>query len=118
MLVVVLVLVVVLALLAGVHYYVWRRLVRDVTVRGGAARRTGTAAIVVLPLLSFAALSAGRAGTPFVLQQILAWPGFLWLALLLYVVLFLLVGELVRPLLLRALNRRATVQEPATETPA
>ncbi|MFE6227246.1 metallophosphoesterase [Streptomyces sp. NPDC057854] len=99
-------LVVVLALLGAVHWYVWRRLVRDVTVPGGTARRLGTGLVVVLPLLSVAALVSGRAGLPFAVQQAVAWPGFLWLALLLYVVLALLVGEAVRPLLHRVLARR------------
>ncbi|MER7106603.1 metallophosphoesterase [Streptomyces sp. NPDC000229] len=105
--VVLLVLVGAVVLLAAVHWYVWRRLVRDVTVPGSAARRLGTVALVVLPLLSLGALTAGRAGAPFRLQQVVAWPGFMWLALLLYVVLALVVGEAVRPLLRRALDRRA-----------
>ncbi|MFC8917465.1 metallophosphoesterase [Streptomyces sp. NPDC057116] len=112
MLVVLLVFVVVLALLAAVHWYVWRRLVRDVTRPGGVARRVGTVALVVLPLLSVGALTAGRAGAPFRLQQAVAWPGYLWLALLLYVVLALLVGEAVRPLLRRVLERRAASARP------
>ncbi|WP_443077201.1 metallophosphoesterase [Streptomyces sp. SP18CS02] len=98
------------ALLAGVHWYVWLRLVRDVTVPGGTARRAGTVAAVVLPLLSVGALTSGRAGAPFGVQQVLAWPGFLWLALLLYVVLALVAGEAVRPLLRRRLERRAGAQ--------
>ncbi|MER7520006.1 metallophosphoesterase [Streptomyces sp. NPDC126499] len=102
-----LVLVVVLALLGAVHWYVWRRLVRDLTAPGGVARRIGTAAAVVLPLLSVAALVSGRAGAPFVLQQTVAWPGFLWLALLLYVTLALAVTEPLRPLLRRWAARRA-----------
>ncbi|KKZ69388.1 membrane protein, partial [Streptomyces showdoensis] len=102
-----LVLVVVLALLGAVHWYVWRRLVRDLTAPGGRARRAGTAAAVALPLLSLAALVSGRAGAPFRLQQAVAWPGFLWLALLLYVTLALAVTEPLRPLLRRALARRA-----------
>ncbi|MEW2635734.1 hypothetical protein AB0903_29875, partial [Streptomyces sp. NPDC048389] len=105
--VVVLVIILVVALFAGVHWYVWRRLVRDTTARGGTARRVGTAAVWVLPLLSFAALVSGRAGAPFWLERILAWPGQLWLAVLLYLVMALLVGEAVRPLLRRALERRA-----------
>ncbi|MBP2584242.1 putative MPP superfamily phosphohydrolase [Streptomyces sp. PvR006] len=112
-----LVLIVVLAVLAAVHWYVWRRLVRDVTTRGSVPRRLGTVAVVVLPLLSFAALASSRAGAPFALQQVVAWPGFLWLALLLYVTLALLVGEAVRPLLLRWLGRRAQAAAPA-EAPA
>ncbi|MFE5549474.1 metallophosphoesterase [Streptomyces sp. NPDC056534] len=113
----VLVLIVVLAVLAAVHWYVWRRLVRDVTTRGSLPRRLGTVAVVALPLLSFAALTSSRAGAPFALQQVVAWPGFLWLALLLYVTLALLVGEAVRPLLRRLLERRAQAAAPA-EAPA
>ncbi|MFE6663185.1 metallophosphoesterase [Streptomyces sp. NPDC057697] len=97
----------VLALLAGVHRYLWRRLVGDTTARGSALRRTGTAAAYVLPLLSVGALVAGRAGAPFWLQRVLAWPGYLWLAAVLYLTLALLVGEAVRPLLRRALAGRA-----------
>ncbi|MGW7285398.1 metallophosphoesterase [Streptomyces sp. NPDC054847] len=104
--VVVLVIILVVSLLAGVHWYVWRRLVRDTTAPGGLARRLGTAAIWVLPLLSFAALTSGRVGAPFWLERVLAWPGYLWLAVLLYLVLALLVGEAVRPVLRRVLDRR------------
>ncbi|MFB7865303.1 metallophosphoesterase [Streptomyces sp. NPDC056069] len=107
MVVFLLVLVVVLALLVLVHRYVWRRLVRDLTEPGGVARRLGTAAAFLLPLLSLAALVSGRAGAPFVLQQVVAWPGFLWLALLLYLTLALVVTEPLRPLLRRWLARRA-----------
>ncbi|NUK70584.1 metallophosphoesterase [Streptomyces lunaelactis] len=105
--VVLLVVVVIVALLAGVHWYVWRRLVRDTTAPGGAARPAGTTAVWVLPLLSVGALVSGRAGAPFRLERVLAWPGYLWLAVLLYLVLALLVGEAVRPLLRRVLERRA-----------
>ncbi|NUS85317.1 MAG: metallophosphoesterase [Streptomyces sp.] len=96
----------VVGLLAGVHWYLWRRLVRDTTARGGRARRAGTVAAVVLPLISVGALVSGRAGAPFALQQVLAWPGYLWLALVLYLTLALLAGEAVRPLLRRWLERR------------
>ncbi|HEY9439725.1 MAG TPA: metallophosphoesterase, partial [Streptomyces sp.] len=96
----------ILALLAVVHRYVWRRLVGDTTVRGGFARRAGTAAAFLLPLLSIGALVSGRAGAPFWLQKMLAWPGYLWLAVLLYLTLALLAGEAVRPILRRPLARR------------
>ncbi|MFF8613341.1 metallophosphoesterase [Streptomyces sp. NPDC015350] len=99
--------VVVLALFGGVHRYLWCRLVRDTTAGGGVPRRVGTAAAVVLPLLSLGALVSGRAGAPFPLQQALAWPGYLWLAAVLYLTLALLVGEAVRPVLRRVLARRA-----------
>lgn len=103
----VLVAVAVLALLAGVHRYVWRRLVGDTTAPGSALRKAGTVAAWLLPLLSVGALVSGRAGAPFWLQRTLAWPGFLWLAALLYLTLALLVGEAVRPILRRVPARRA-----------
>ncbi|MFE2498338.1 metallophosphoesterase [Streptomyces scopuliridis] len=94
------------SLVAAAHWYLWRRLVRDTTSPGGLARRLGTVAAVVLPLLSVGAVVSGRSGMPFWAQQALAWPGYLWLAALLYLLLALLVGEVVRPLLRRLLERR------------
>ncbi|MGW5065873.1 metallophosphoesterase [Streptomyces cyaneofuscatus] len=102
----VLVALVVLALLASVHRYVWRRFVGDTTAPGSTLRKVGTVAAFALPLLSLGAMTSGRIGAPFWLQQVLAWPGFLWLAALLYLTLALLVGEFVRPVLLRVLARR------------
>ncbi|MER6143570.1 metallophosphoesterase [Streptomyces sparsogenes] len=96
----------VVGLLTGVHWYLWRRLVRDTTARGGRARRAGAVAAVVLPLISVGALVSGRAGAPFAVQRDLAWPGYLWLALVLYLTLALLAGEAIRPLLRRWLERR------------
>ncbi|WP_420168003.1 metallophosphoesterase [Streptomyces violaceoruber] len=104
---------VVLALLGAVHRYVWRRFVGDTTAPGSTLRRVGTVAAFVLPLLSLGAMTSGRVGAPFWLQQVLAWPGFLWLACLLYLTLALLVGEVVRPLLLRFLARRDARTETA-----
>ncbi|MEU3208024.1 metallophosphoesterase [Streptomyces cyaneofuscatus] len=111
----VLVALVVLALLASVHRYVWRRFVGDTTAPGSTLRKVGTVAAFVLPLLSLGAMTSGRIGAPFWLQQVLAWPGFLWLACLMYLTLALLVGEVVRPLLTRVLARRdATAAARAT----
>ncbi|MFI2616164.1 metallophosphoesterase [Streptomyces sp. NPDC018584] len=101
----------VLAAFAALHWYAWRRLVRDTTAGPGRARRAGTVVFVAGPLLMFAALVAGRAGAPFPLQRILAWPGYLWLALSLYLLLALLVGELVRPLLGRWIGRTRSGRE-------
>ncbi|MBA6439989.1 metallophosphoesterase [Streptomyces sp. GMR22] len=114
----VLIALVVVGLLTGVHWYVWRRLVRDTTARAGWARRTGTAAAFALPLISVGALIAGRAGAPFPLQRALAWPGYLWLALLLYLTLALLVGEAVRPLLRAWLGRSEPADGRLTDVPA
>ncbi|MEV6576956.1 metallophosphoesterase [Streptomyces sp. NPDC051582] len=106
----------VLALLVLVHRWLWVRLVRDTTRPGAAARRIGTALAFALPLLSLAALTAGRAGAPFWLQQSVAWPGYMWLAVLLYLSLAMLVAEPVRAVLL---GRRVSPR-PATDpdTPA
>jgi predicted MPP superfamily phosphohydrolase len=98
--------VVVLALFGAVHWYVWKRLVRGVSRPGGWYRRAGTVLAVVLPLLSLGALVGGRT-LPLAAERLLAWPGYMWLAVLLYVTLALLVGEAVRPLLRAALARRA-----------
>ncbi|PBC84633.1 MULTISPECIES: metallophosphoesterase [unclassified Streptomyces] len=94
----------VLGLFFGVHRYLWCRLVRDTTTPHTRPRRAGTAAAFALPLTALAALLAARAGAPFPLQQALAWPGFLWLALVLYLTLALLVGEAVRAAGLRVLG--------------
>lgn len=115
--IVLLVVAAVLAVLAGAHWYVWRRLVRDTTAPGTAARRAGTVAVWVLPLLSVAALVSGRAGAPFLVQQMVAWPGYLWLAVLLYLVLALLVGEAVRPLLGRVLTPAPPVAPSGGQAP-
>ncbi|MET8751106.1 metallophosphoesterase [Streptomyces sp. NPDC004667] len=105
----------VLALLALVHRWLWVRLVRDTTRAGGAARRTGTVLAFALPLLALAALTAGRAGAPFWLQQVVAWPGYMWLAVLLYLTLAMLVAEPARRLWLRRPAR--TEAAPATPGP-
>ncbi|WP_030290673.1 metallophosphoesterase [Streptomyces katrae] len=93
--------VLVLALLVLVHRWLWVRLVRDTTRPRGTARRIGTVLAFTLPLLSLAALTTGRAGAPFWLQQSVAWPGYMWLAVLLYLTLAMLLAEPVRALLLR-----------------
>ncbi|WP_405706306.1 metallophosphoesterase [Streptomyces sp. NBC_00069] len=93
--------VLVLALLVLVHRWLWIRLVRDTTRPHGTARRIGTTLASTLPLLSLAALTTGRAGAPFWLQQSVAWPGYMWLAVLLYLTLAMLVAEPARALLLR-----------------
>ncbi|MGW9426977.1 metallophosphoesterase [Streptomyces decoyicus] len=110
----------VLGLFVGVHRYLWCRLVRDTTTPGSRLRRTGTAAAFVLPLTTLAALPAERAGAPFPLQQALAWPGYLWLALVLYLTLALLLGEAVRAVALRALRDRDSEpnEGPASAAPS
>ncbi|WP_407837612.1 metallophosphoesterase [Streptomyces sp. DSM 116496] len=106
----------VLALLVLVHRWLWIRLVRDTTAPGGAIRRAGTALAFALPLLSVAALVAGRAGAPFWLERTVAWPGYMWLAVLMYLSLAMLVAEPVRTVWLRR-RTGATPQPPNVPAP-
>ncbi|MDC2955484.1 metallophosphoesterase [Streptomyces gilvifuscus] len=96
-----------LGVLVGANWYLWRRLFRDTTRGAGLARRAGAALIGGGWALAVGAIVAERAGAPFWLQQVLAWPGFLWLALSVYLLLAVVAGEIVRPLLRRLLERRA-----------
>ncbi|MFI9260418.1 metallophosphoesterase [Streptomyces sioyaensis] len=106
----------VLGLFFGVHRYLWCRLVRDTTKPGSRPRSVGTAAAFALPLIALGAVLSGPAGLPFPVQQTLAWPGYLWLAMVLYLTLALLAGELVRAAGLWAFRRRETAEPdpPAT----
>ncbi|MYU23459.1 metallophosphoesterase [Streptomyces sp. SID8352] len=106
----------VVGILVTANWYVWRRLFRDTTRAPGRARRVGAAVVAGGWALAVGALVAERTGAPFWLQRTLAWPGFLWLALVLYLVLALLAGEAVRPLLRRYLERRAAGRAAGTRT--
>lgn len=99
---------IVLGLLTAVHWYVWRRLIRDTTAPGSRARRAGTVAAFVFPALTVTAVAGPNLGIPFPLQPLAAWPGFLWGAVLIYLLLGLLVSELLRPVLMRVALRRST----------
>ncbi|MFG2379955.1 metallophosphoesterase [Streptomyces avermitilis] len=101
---------VVSAAFGALHWYAWRRLVRDTTRGPGLARRTGTVVIVTGPVLMFAALIAERTGAPFWLQRVLGWPGFLWMAFSLYLLLALVAAEFVRPLVRRLVEREAPAE--------
>lgn len=96
----------VLIVLGPVHWYLWRRLVRD-TTRTRRARRIGTIAIwtAVAALLGAFILPriVGEGASFFV-----ALVGYIWLALLFYLLLILLVLEIPRVIALR-LARPAVV---------
>ncbi|MET8977823.1 metallophosphoesterase [Streptomyces sp. NPDC004539] len=97
----------VLGVLVTGNWYLWRRLFRDTTRGPGWPRRAGAALIAGGWVLAITGLVAERTGAPFWLQRTLAWPGFLWLALAMYLLLAVLAGEAVRPLLRLYLERRA-----------
>ncbi|GAB2687517.1 metallophosphoesterase [Nocardia thraciensis] len=103
--------------ITGLHWYVWRRLVRETMAHGSVARRVGTAALVAGPLLLIGAFVAERAGAPFLLTRIVSWPGYLWGALFVYLLLWLLVGELVRPLFRRWIARAESPAVPVEPQP-
>ncbi|MFF5231134.1 metallophosphoesterase [Dactylosporangium sp. NPDC000521] len=87
-------LVVVLLLVFGIHWYLWKRLVKDVfTTRRG--RRIGALVVALLGVLIPVTLVGSRV-LPLKQQPILAWPGFLWLALMFYLLVTLALLELPR----------------------
>jgi uncharacterized protein len=96
----------VLAAFVTLHWYAWRRLICETSLPGSVHRRVGNAVFVAGPVLTIGGLAGGSAGIPFVLQRVIAWPGDLWLALFLYLLLPLMVGEAVRPGLRWWLARR------------
>lgn len=105
----------VVSVLVTSNWYVWRRLFRDTTRGPGTVRRIGAVVIAGGWALAVGALVSERAGAPFWLQQVLAWPGFLWMALSIYLLLAVLAGEVVRPLLRRFLERRAAARQAEAE---
>ncbi|MCP3755451.1 metallophosphoesterase [Streptomyces sp. TBY4] len=107
----------VLTLLVLVHRWLWIRLVRDTTAAAGSGiRRVGTALAFALPLLAVTALVAHRAGAPFWLERTVAWPGYMWLAVLMYLSLAMLVAEPIRAVWLRRLNRTTHGPGPGPDT--
>ncbi|GAA1270518.1 metallophosphoesterase [Saccharothrix xinjiangensis] len=92
--------------LGAAHYYIWKRVVRDTTAPG-RARQVGTVAVVLLYVLMMAALSITRLGTSF--DALIAWPGYLWLAVAYYLVLLLAVLEVPRRLLVRKAREQEKV---------
>ncbi|MDG6108576.1 metallophosphoesterase [Dactylosporangium aurantiacum] len=81
-----------------VHWYVWVRVVRD-TSTGRRVRRAGAWVVAALGVLA-AVTAVGNRALPRryepVLERIVGWPGYVWLAVLAYLVLALVVLELPR----------------------
>jgi hypothetical protein len=105
------------------HLYLWKRLVRD-TTRTARGRKLGTAAIVGMFVVLIGALGGVRRMSP-ELAVVLAWPGYFWLAMTLYLTLFMAVLEVPRAVLNRRWRRvqvpttvGAPADEPEAEAPA
>jgi predicted MPP superfamily phosphohydrolase len=89
----------VLLVVGPIHWYLWRRLVKD-TTQAGRQRKVLTIAFLVLPATLLSAFILPRvlgAKVSFVLSLI----GYLWLAVLFYLLLTLLALEIPRLILLR-----------------
>lgn len=99
--------VVLIAVLALMHFYVWTRLAKNTTAPG-RARRMSTLLFSIPTAILFVGLILPRV---FDTRDSawLAWPGFVWLALVFYLVLALLVLEPVR-LALRGWVKRGGAQ--------
>ncbi|WP_084965960.1 metallophosphoesterase [Thermoactinospora rubra] len=103
-------LVTVVAVLVGVHLYLWHRLVRS-TTRPGRARKALTLALVGMAVLVMTTFVGSRMEW----GHWLAWPGFLWLAVMFYLLVWLLALEVPRAVahgVLRARRVREPVAAP------
>lgn len=95
------------AVLASMHVFMWSRLVKD-TTRPGRTRWILTGLVVALAVLLLATL-----GLRGVVPAEIAWPGYLWFALVAYLFMVLLVLEPVRWVLRRRIRGRSTGEVPA-----
>jgi predicted MPP superfamily phosphohydrolase len=92
----------------AIHLYLWKRLVRDVTGPGWR-RRGGAVLAVVLAVLVPLTVGATRSGH----LRWLAWPGYVWIGLMFYLLVTLVVLEVPRLALLLLWRPRARTSEPA-----
>ncbi|MFC5942187.1 hypothetical protein [Micromonospora harpali] len=98
----------VLVVIGLIHLYLWKRLVADTTT-SRRLRRPGVIAAALLTLL----VPATMAGTQNGLYW-LAWPGYVWLALMFYLLVALAVLEVPMLVARRMLRRRAVAAARAT----
>jgi predicted MPP superfamily phosphohydrolase len=101
--------VLILVVVGGVHFYLWKRLVRD-ALRPGWGRRIGAVVAVVLALLVPLTVGATRAGH----LWWLAWPGYVWLGLMFYLLVTLIPLEVPRLALVLLWVRRTRTSKAAT----
>ncbi|WP_327048552.1 metallophosphoesterase [Microbispora sp. NBC_01189] len=97
-------LVMILTAVVVVHVYLWRRLVRASTTPGSRLRRVLTWTLVVLAALMVVTMAGSRISGVEVVR-VVAWPGYLWLALMFYLFVFGLVAEVPRAIAAFALAR-------------
>ncbi len=109
----------VVLILVSIHLYLWKRLVKDTTTRRSRARRALTAALAGLFGLAVAALVVPRRVEIVGVSEArwIAWPGYLWFGLAVYLFLALLALEPVRPVLGRWIKRRSTATDSVPADP-
>ncbi|MFD8529110.1 metallophosphoesterase [Streptosporangium canum] len=90
----------IVGVVALVHYYLWRRLIRATTARG-RTRRVLTWILAGLAVLVPVTLVGSRSEW----GHFLAWPGFFWIAVMFYLTVFLVLLEIPRALALLVLSR-------------
>ncbi|GAA2216329.1 metallophosphoesterase [Nonomuraea monospora] len=98
------------ALVLLAHWYLWHRLVRQ-TTRPGRSRKALTLGLGAL----FVVLVVTFVGTRMGLESWVAWPGYIWLAVMFYLVIGLIVLEVPRAVaaaVLRGSERRERAPEP------
>ncbi|GLX01434.1 metallophosphoesterase [Microtetraspora sp. NBRC 16547] len=97
-------LITILAVVVVVHYYLWRRLVRPTTRPGSVPRRVLTWGLVLLVfLLPLRTIGGQVFGMSF--ERVIAWPGYMWLAIMFYLVVFTVALEIPRAIALLMARR-------------
>ncbi|MEU6412872.1 metallophosphoesterase [Microbispora sp. NPDC046933] len=96
-----------------VHLYLWRRLVRASTIRGSRPRRVLTWVLLAPAVVMVVAFLGGRLGIGMDVERVVAWPGYLWLAVMFYLFVFGLVMEVPRAVATFVVSRRRRTAEPA-----
>jgi predicted MPP superfamily phosphohydrolase len=101
---------VILVIIGGIHLYLWKRLVRDTLPRGRARRLAGFGVLVLALLIPLSLI--GERLVPQGARPLLAWPGYVWLGLMFYLLVTLALLEVPRLVLRLALRTKAAAPAP------
>jgi uncharacterized protein len=98
-----------LSVITALHYYLWRRLVRDTTTPG-RTRRILTWVLVALVVLLLSTFVGTRL-LPHTVATVLSWAGYLWLAVMFYLFVLLVVLEIPAFIARRVLRQKEQSKE-------
>ncbi len=101
---------VILLIIGGIHLYLWKRLVRDTLPRGRARRLAGFGVLVLAVLIPVSLI--GERLVPQGARPLLAWPGYVWLGLMFYLLVTLALLEVPRLVLRLARRKKAVAPKP------